>query len=194
MKVLGVDDIELFVALAAALALAPAARAEPRNELSVGLSSLSQQSFFRTASGFTLVEAAWMRTAAEQGPWRALQYGGGVRTGWPMEWTHVPLEAFVRVQLSARLGLWEPAIGPEVGVTGFNSLKPTESAWPQGQVRQYEDDRFGSAYVAFGASPLRLRLGRFSLSALQLRVGTQLPRPGSALRVQLGLLSLGGWL
>ncbi|MGZ3459370.1 MAG: hypothetical protein ACXU86_12805 [Archangium sp.] len=184
----------LLLPLAAALALAPPALAEPRNELSVGLSSLSQQSFFRTASGFTLVEAAWMRTAAEQGPWRGLQYGGGVRTGWPMAWTHVPLEAFVRVQLSARLGLWEPAIGPEVGVTGFNSLKPTESTWPQGQVRQYEDQRFGPAYVAFGASPLRFRLGRFGVSALQFRVGTPLPQPGSTLRVQLGLVSVGGWL
>jgi hypothetical protein len=184
----------VLLPLAAALALASPAWAEPRNELSVELSSLSQQSFFRTASGFTLVEAAWMRTAAEEGRWRALQYGGGVRMGWPMAWAHVPLEAFVRVQLSARLGLWEPTIGPEVGVSGFNSLKPTETTWPQGPVRQYEDARFGPAYVAFGASPLRLRLGRFGVSALQLRVGTPLSQPGATLRVQLGLVSVGGWL
>ncbi len=180
--------------LVTTLTLATEALAEPRNELSVGLSNLSQQSFLRSASGFTLVEATLMRTAAEQGPWRGLQYGGGVRTGWPMEWAHIPLEAFVRVQLSARLGIWEPAAGPEVGLTGFNKLNPKESAWPQGQVREYEDRRFGPAYVAFGASPLRLRLGRFSLSALQLRVGTYLPQAGSTLRVQLGLVSVGGWL
>ena len=184
----------VFLPLAAALALPSSSRAEPRNELSLGLSSLSQQSFFRSASGFTLVEAAWMRTATEQGTWRGLQYGGGLRTGWPMAWAHVPLELFVRAQFSARLGPWEPAAGPELGVSGFNSLNPSESTWPQGEVRRLEDSRFGPAYLAFGASPLRFRVGRFGLSALQVRVGTPLPRPGSTLRVQLGLLSVGGWL
>ncbi|MET0402913.1 MAG: hypothetical protein ABW123_10940 [Cystobacter sp.] len=185
----------VLLPLATSLALtALPASAESRNELSVGLSTLSQQSFFRSASGFTLVEASWMRTAAEQGRWRDFQFGGGVRTGWPMAWAHVPLELFVRAQLSAPLGPWEPAIGPELGVSGFNSLKPTESTWPQGEVRRFEDSRFGPAYLAFHASPLRFHLGRFTVSALQLGLGTPLLRPGSTLRVQLGWLSVGGWL
>jgi hypothetical protein len=180
--------------LAAALLLGSPARGEPRNELTLAVSSLSQLSFFRSSSGYTLLEAAYMRTAAEEGPWHGLQFGGGLRTGWPMEWARFPLEAFARVQLSFRLGVWEPAAGPELGVTGFTQLPPSDLTWPQGRVRQYEDERFGPAYLAFGASPLRLRLGQFSVSALQVRVGTSLPQPGTTLRVQLGLLSLGGWL
>jgi hypothetical protein len=184
----------VFLLLAAALALPASARAEPRNELSVGLSSLSQPSFFRSASGFMLVEASWLRTAAEQGRWSGLQYGGGVRTGWPAAWANVPLELYVRAQFSARLGIWEPAVGPELGVSGFNRLNGSASVWPQGEAQGLEARRFGPAYLAFGASPLRFHVGRFSLNVLHVRVGTPLPTPGSALRVQLGWLSVGGWL
>ncbi|WNG36525.1 hypothetical protein F0U60_24620 [Archangium minus] len=53
-------------------------------------------------------------------------------------------------------------------------------------------DRFGPAYVAIHAAPLRFAFNRFTVSALELHWGTLLsPMPGSMLRLQLGLFRLG---
>lgn len=178
---------------AALLLLAPGARAEPRNELSAGLSLLMQSGTFRPAPDRMLVELLGLRTLAEEGPWSAVQVGGGLRTGMPPAQGKLPLEAFVRVQLSTRIGFWRPAAGLELGLSGFNDRYYT-AVFPDNRQEGYEDARLGPAYGAFTASPLRFQLGRFQLSALQVSLGTGLEALGSSARIQLGVLSLGGTL
>ncbi|QRN94794.1 hypothetical protein JRI60_37625 [Archangium violaceum] len=177
--------------LAAALLVALPARAGSRNELSLGLSVLEHVSYARSSNPFLLMEAAFLRTAAEEGGLSAVQFGGGLRTGsGPATKTPLPLEVFVHAQVGARFGVWAPTAGPELGFSGFTQL--VDTVLMRGRQHEYEDSRLGPVYFAFGASPLRFQLGRFTLSALQLRVGTSFPAPGASVRVQLGLVSVGG--
>jgi len=179
--------------LLAPLLWATTAEATPRHELSGGVSAMLQQGTFRRSPSFMLVEVAGLRTAAEEGPWSALQLGGGLRVGWPLVPETVPLEAFLRVQLGAKLGFWRPAGGVELGLTGLN-WRRTISVLPENRLEELEDATLGPAYGSFLMSPARFQVGRFQVSALQLHVGTGLQALGSSVRVQLGLLSLGGWL
>lgn len=179
--------------VAALLLLATGARAEPRNELSAGVSMLIQMGTFRAAPDRLMVEVLGLRTAAEEGPWSALQFGGGLRTGWPPAPDHVPLEGFLRVQLGAKLGIWRPAAGIELGLSGFNQRLFTR-LFTDNRQEGYEDARLGPAYGSFTASPARFQIGRFQVSTLQLNLGTQLQAMGASARVQLGLLSFGGSL
>lgn len=182
---------DLWRAACLLLVFATSARAEPRNELSAGVSLLVQLGTFRTAPDQLLLEVAGLRTLAGEGPWSALQLGGGLRTGIPG--SPVPLEAFVRAQLGTRLGLWRPAAGVELGLSGFNQRYYTP-LFTDNRQEGYEDARLGPAYGSFSASPFRFQLGRFQVSALQLGLGTSLHALGSSVRIQVGLLSVGGSL
>jgi hypothetical protein len=175
------------------LLLATTAEAAPRHELSGGVSTMFQMGTFRPSPSFLLVEVAGLRTAAEEGPLSALQFGGGLRVGWPLIPETVPLEAFLRVQLGAKLGFWRPAGGLELGLTGLN-WRGYNALLPDNRLEGLEDATLGPAYGSFIMSPARFQLGRFQVSALQLHVGTGLQALGSSVRVQLGLLSLGGSL
>ena len=173
--------------------LSTTALAAPRHELTAGVSTLNYMGTFRPSPGVILVEAAGLRTMAEEGPWSALQLGGGVRLGLSQIPPQLPLEAFVRMQLSAKLGIWRPAGGIELGLSGFNQ-RFNSPAFPYNRLEGFEDATLGPAYGAFTLSPLRFQVSRFHLSALQVSTGTSLGALGSNVRVQVGLLSLGGWL
>ncbi|MFY0565969.1 hypothetical protein ACN28E_19280 [Archangium lansingense] len=181
------------LSLLAPLLLATTAEAAPRHEVSAGLSTMFQMGTFRPSPNFMLVEVAGLRTVAEEGPLSALQFGGGLRVGWPSAQQQLPLEGFLRVQLGAKLGFWQPAGGLELGLTGFNQRLYTP-VLPDNQLEPLEDETLGPAYGSFTMSPARFQVGRFQLSALQLHLGTGLKTPGSSVRVQLGLVSIGGWL
>ncbi|WP_375772562.1 hypothetical protein NR798_17280 [Archangium gephyra] len=179
--------------LAASLLLATAAPAAPRNELSAGVSTLIQLGTFRTSPNVMMVELKGLRLMAEEGPWSAVQLGGGLRLGWPAAQGQLPLEAFLQAQLGAKLGIWRPAAGLELGLTGLNQ-RFYNFVYPHNRLEGYEDATLGPAYGAFTLSPVRFQLGRVQLSALQLNLGTGLGPRDTSVRVQLGLLSLGGWL
>lgn len=179
--------------LMAPVLLATTAGAAPRHELSAGVSTMFQLGTFRSSPDFMLVEVAGLRTAAEEGPWSAVQFGGGLRVGWPQAPEKLPLEGFLRVQLGAKLGVWRPAGGFELGLTGFNQ-RVAIRLLPDNRLEGLEDATLGPAYGSFVITPLRFQVGRFQASALQLHVGTGLRSPSASLRLQLGLLSLGGWL
>lgn len=179
-------------ALVVGLALLSApALAQPvkQSEVSLSATTFTYLSYIRPSPGFMTVEGAYHRRVATQGPWSTLRLGGGLRTGMP-DGAHVPLEGFVQAQLSARIGIWEAEVGPEVGVSGFAKLQvPRLLPWQE--VRAMEDERFGPVYVAVRAAPVRLHFGRFVASALELNLGTGVSSFGSAMRLQLGLLRLG---
>ncbi len=177
--------------VACVLLLASTATARPsESEVSLGLSGLRYLSFLRPSADFLTVEGVYLMRPGEQGLGRVLQLGGGLRTGTPAGDSRFPLEAFLRAQLTFRLGNWEAVAGPEVGVSGF-ALLVQRTVLPSEELFAREDERLGLLYVAFNAAPLRLRFGRFLVSALELQVGTAAPSMGSTLRVQLGLLRMG---
>ncbi|HZI03690.1 MAG TPA: hypothetical protein VEZ71_06690, partial [Archangium sp.] len=98
---------------------------------------------------------------------------------------------YARAQLTANLGVWRPAVGPELGLSGLRIVAQSNAGIPSDYPNTLAE-RFGPAYVAIHAAPLRFAFGRFTASALELQWGTQLtPRPGSVLRLQLGLLQVG---
>lgn len=182
----------LLPALVVGLALlAPPALAQParRHELSLGATTFTYVSYLRPSIGFMAVEAAYHQRVATTGPWSALRLGGGLRTGMP-EGSHFPLEGFVQVQLSARIGRWEAVVGPELGLSGYAKLI-TRTILPLQELKALEDERLGPVYVAFNAAPVRLHFGPVVASALELQLGTNTASPGSAIRMQLGLLRVG---
>jgi hypothetical protein len=182
----------LLSALVVGLALlAPPSLAQSpkQHELSLGATTFSYLSYQRPSAGFMTVEAAYHRRAANEGPWSALRFGGGLRTGMPAG-AHFPLEGFLQVQLSARLGFWEATVGPELGLSGFAKLV-TRTFLPMQEQTTLEDERFGPVYVAFAAAPVRLHFGRVAVSVLELHLGTNASSFGSAIRTQLGLLRVG---
>ncbi|HYO55009.1 hypothetical protein [Archangium sp.] len=135
-----------------------------------------------TAPRFGL-EAAY---AYELGSWRL---GGGLRWA-PAGRGNLPVEVYARALLSARQGVWRPAVGPELGFSGLPIILPPEGGFPDDLSRQ-QAAQLGPAYMAVHAAPLRFAFRRFTVSALELQWGTTLDRPGSTLRLQLGLVHLG---
>jgi hypothetical protein len=179
-----------------ALLLPPVASAQVHpavQEVSLGTSALTYNSFLRPSAPFLMLEAAYHRRAASEGPWNALRLGVGVRSGLPANATFFPLEGFLQAQLTARFGIWEASMGPEIGLSGFARLDPNRG-FPTRELPNLEDTRISPLYVALSAAPLRFHLGRFSLSALELQVGTTAPSFGAVARVQLGLLRIGASL
>ncbi|WP_375767653.1 hypothetical protein NR798_39160 [Archangium gephyra] len=153
------------------------------------MGSLSYNSFRRPSAGFTVLEVAYHRPVGQETPWRSLRIGGGLRTGLPAAASNLPLEGFIQVQLTAKVGPWEVAAGPELGLSGFGKL--AHIPLPADELFELEDERLGPAYAAFHAAPLRFHFNQFSVSALELSVGTSLASPGTALRLHVGLLRLG---
>ncbi len=167
-----------------AAALFPGMAAASGHELSLGGTLLSTNGLSLALPSRPGIEVAY---AYDFDAWRL---GGGVRWS-PTERGDPPLEAYARAQLSANLGVWRPAVGPEVGLSGLAVVTPARYGLP----RDYPDSRaelFGPAYVAIHAAPLRFAFRRVTVSALEVHWGTDLlPRPGSILRIQLGLARLG---
>jgi hypothetical protein len=120
--------------------------------------------------------------------------GGGLRGGlvnFPEnQVVTVPLEVFATVQLRARMGWWEVAAGPEVGVSGFARLVALPKPFPLPGGTNDEQDRLSPVYVGMGVAPLRVNLGHFTASALELRLSTG-SLSDSALRFDIGLLRVG---
>ena len=173
------------------LFFAPPAQAQGSvREVSLNLTTFSYASFFRPSPSILALEGAYHQRLAAQGPWSALRLGGGLRTGTPTALSHFPLEVFVQAQLSARIGFWEVAAGPELGVSGFARLY-AYNLLPYQELNAEEDKRMGPVYVGFSAAPVRLHLGRFLLSALELQLGTGVNAFGSVLRTQLGVVRVG---
>jgi hypothetical protein len=182
-----------------AFALAPleAPAPEVRHGASLGVQALSTWGATGTSPTFLTLElATWHSVSSAHTP-AALLLGGGLRVAFPSARAPdaVPLEGFVRAQLASPAwgGVWEPAMGVELGLSGLSRLQRQFYLDPRfpTPLRELEQARVSPLYAAFVASPLRLRLPWLRLSVLELLWGTPLGQPGAAARLQLGLLSVG---
>ena len=165
--------------------LVPSLSAATGHEVSLGTTAviLTNGGVYNASAPRLSLEAAYAR---ELGSWRL---GGGVRWA-PSGRGNLPVELYARALLSTQSGFWRPAVGPELGLSGLPIILPPEGGFPDELSRQ-QAAQLGPAYVAVHAAPLRFAFRRFTVSALELQWGTTLNRPGSTLRLQLGLLHLG---
>lgn len=181
-------------ALALVALPARAAEGQPIHELSVGVGIFQNLSFFRVFSGAEVVEASYRRPLATEGTGQYVVVGGGLRVGgeyrrFDFERFPLPFELFFHGLLQARLGPWEPALGPEVGLSGLARLLP--SIIPSEGRDEAEESRLSPFYLTVRAAPLRFRFDRFSVSALELQVGSSSLFRNTTVRVQLNVLSAG---
>lgn len=168
-----------------AAVLLPGAAAAYGHDVSLGVTALTLTNggSYNVTSPRLGLEAAYTH---ELGSWRL---GGGVR--WlPTGQGNLPLEVFARALLSTRLGVWRPAVGPELGLSGVPTIVPPRGGLPD-DLSRWQSAKLGAAYVAVHAEPLRFIFDRFTVSALELQWGTTLNQPGATLRLQLGLVHLG---
>lgn len=186
--------VGLTTLLALALLPCPALAEPSAHEISVGAVTSRYDSFIRSTREHLLMELAYHRRLGNEGFASAVMVGGGLRGGLvnPPEnqFVTVPLEVFATVQLRARMGWWEVAAGPEVGVSGFARLMTLPKPFPPEGGRDEEQARLNPVYLGMGVSPMRVHLGRFTASALELRLGTGSLRD-SAIRFDVGLLRVG---
>jgi hypothetical protein len=166
-------------------ALLPGAAVASTQEVSLGTTAvvLTNGGSYNFPAPRLSLEATWSR---EAGSWRL---GAGVRWA-PAGRGSFPVELYARALLSTRLGPWRPAVGPELGLSGLPVIRLPTNGLP-GDLPERQAAQLGPAYVALHAVPLRFAFGRFTASTLELQWGTSLNRPGSTLRLQLGLLHLG---
>lgn len=167
------------------LASAASARPVPQ-QVSVGLGGLRYYSIFRYSELVATLEASYQRAAADEGFWRSVWLGGGLRFAAPTGSTYFPLEGFARAELRARMGAWEPAAGLELGVSRIprlarNLVVPLE-------VISREDLRLGPLYAVVHMAPLRFHVGSLVVGGPELQVGAVGPPFGGTSRLQVGLL------
>ncbi len=169
----------------------------PTHDLTVGANFFLYRNFISATPplpGQIALDVAYHHTLDAAGRKELLRLTAGMRVGL-LGGASVPLEGYGRAQLVAPFGAWKPSIGPEVGVTGFTrSMRLYEGTGYPDAVIDLVEARMSPVYVALSASPLRFQFNRFTFSAAEVQVGTTVPRLTSALRIQLGILHLGGSL
>jgi hypothetical protein len=138
---------------------------------------------------FNPVAPRWGLEAAYTREVDSWQVGGGLRWAFTRD-TPVPLEFFARAVLAPRLGLWTPAVGPEVGFSGLPIVLPPRGGFPT-EHPDIEAARLAPFYLAVHAAPLRFSFRHFTVSVLELQWGTTLNAPGAMVRLQLGLARVG---
>jgi hypothetical protein len=181
-----------LLALATLVVLPTVAHAsEPMAEgVFVGWTNVQTRSFFRATPMRTAVELGWARTIDEARTGLPLELAAGLRGALPDDAGGVPGELFVRARLVARLGYWEPALGPELGWSGLARLGSPPGGLPD-DIDRVEGARLGGLYLGFDAAPLRFRFGRVTASVFELLLGAGLWPAGGVLRVEFSWLQLG---
>lgn len=177
-----------WMAACVALLAPPALAQSPDQELSLGATSVYYASFYSRSPTVFTGEVAYNRALASEGFLSRVRLGGGLRGGLPSKLRPVPLEVYFQARVTARMGIWEAAAGPEVGLSGLGGLY---ALLADNDAGQRESALVGPAYFGFGAAPLRFHLGRVLLSAMEFNLGASAPPMGSASVIRVTLLRLG---
>lgn len=170
-----------FFCLAAVLpAYTQESFAERKFEVTVAPEMLIYQSAYNFQDSYG-IEAAIQGKLYKNIDWQA-----GLRLGFDP----VAPEGFGRLLIGQALKAWHPNIGVEFGVTtrdyfedGSSLLQETRKAMQEG---------IWPVYVAVHAAPVKFFFGHgWTVSAMEVDLGTQLSDFGTTLRVRLGLFSIG---
>jgi hypothetical protein len=173
--------------VAASLAAAPELRKESNHRVSIGLAWISWALPLNAVDRLA-AELAWSHSPQ----WlpKGVDLGAGLRVARQDAGAPLPLEGFVGLRLSAQFGAWEPAAGPQVGVSGLGHPPPRAGRLPT-DIDELEADVSSPFFVSFDAAPARFRFARFTVSALELGLGSTIFGRGTATRVEVKLLQVG---
>jgi hypothetical protein len=99
-------------------------------------------------------------------------------------------EGFGRLLINQDLRAWHPNIGVELGITTRDYFEDGSSLLQE--TRKAMQDGIWPVYVAVHAAPVKFFFKKgWTVSALEVDLGTQLSDFGRTLRVRLGLFSVG---
>ncbi len=159
----------------------PLSGATPRCcELTLGTSGLMYYAPFSTDATLAL------DLTTRGGLADAWELAGGLRIGLGT----VRVEGFARLELAPRIGAWRPATGVELGVTARAHYE--DGSGIVGALARTSRQELVPVYVALHTMPLRFALDRcWSLSLLELHLGTNLAPAGRYVRLQVGFVTLG---
>lgn len=160
--------------------------------LTGGLTQLGYRGFYHGASARPALELGYRLRPARADGTRPLSLGGGLRLALPREDdAGPPGELYAQGAAQGELGRWQPLVGVELGLSGLHRLRTRErGALPPG-VHALEQERASALYLGFNVAPLRLGLGRWTLSVLEVQLGVTLLPPGAIRRTQLAFARVG---
>ncbi len=152
-------------------------------EVSTGFSMLIYQHVASFQPSFA-IESALKAPIAGTCFWQA-----GVRLGF----SPARPEAFMRFLVHPEYGTWQPVVGLEAGITQRARFDAGENL--MSEIRRATEKDISPLYVAIHAAPLSLRIRKnWHIRLLDFQFGTHVSHPGRTLRLQVGLLSIGGAL
>jgi len=164
---------------AVAAPVAPRSAAS-RAELSLGAGGLVYLSPYAGWAGGAVTLAVQRRFLD------AVEWGVGTRLGF----SPARPEYFGRLLAAPRFTHWEPSVGLEVGLSTRDDL--ARGGKLLSEIRERSLDSVSPIYFAWRATPLRWRVSdRWSLSALELQVGTHIAPMGRVARAEIVALSVG---
>lgn len=142
---------------------------------------------------------AWMFDIAyhyrppKLGFWQSLRLTGGSRMGLANSDKGV-LDVYGRVEMLSDIGPWTPTLGPELGVALLGSqFTRVGGPFPDEHTSLLET-KMSPFYIAFVATPIRFCFSRFTVSTLEVSLGSPVTGIGDIARFQLGILHVGGTL
>lgn len=139
------------------------------------------------------LDVAYHYRPPKAGFWQSLRFTGGLRMG-VTDSAKTVIDVYGRGEMLANIGPWTPTLGPELGVTSLGrQFTRVGEPFPDEHTSLLET-KLSPFYIALVATPIRFCFSRFTVSALELSLGSPVTGIGSIARFQLGILHVGGTL
>lgn len=162
----------------------------PRQEVTLGVNAFYIDSFRRTGKTRMPLELTWHRFLGGPTVRSPYSYRVGLRSDFQSPLERIPLEAFVRGEWSNSLGYYQPSLGLELGLSAYTLFNPTPRGIPDSSY-QSEAESTSPVYLSWCAAPIRFAYKRWSVSVLEIHLGTLLPNALQIARLEVGLLNFG---
>jgi len=162
----------------------------PRQEFTLGVNAFYIDSFRRTGKTRMPLELTWHRYWGGPTVRSPFSYRVGLRSDFQPPLGMVPLEVFGRGEWASSLGYYQPSLGLELGISTYTLFNPTPRDIPDSSY-QSEAESMSPVYVSWCAAPIRFAYKRWSLSVLEIHLGTLLPNALQIARLEVGLLNFG---
>lgn len=178
-------SILLLCAAFASSSLVASAHTGP-HRLTVGHTDISYKGFFTGLPSSSWLEIGWAYELPRSKVKLPLEVGAGLRATLPTG-AGVPIEGWARLKFVASMGPWRPTVGPEFGVSGATVIADRADGLPN-DITGQEQAQLSPFFVSFEAAPLRFTFDRFTLSALEVGLGTTLGPAGATQRISISYL------